>query len=86
MYILSKNTNELKLCSCCGNIVNQNEISFLCQLSQIRLGIGVRMYFTTAIYFMVIFLVAFFMYSLYAMITNINASSIFKNYLEKELT
>ena len=66
----------MKLCTCCGNIVNQKEISFLCQLDQIRLGIGVRMYFTTLIYFMLTLLIAFFLYSLYAMITNINASSI----------
>jgi hypothetical protein len=57
----------------------------LCQLGQIRLGIGVRLYFTTLIYFIVIFSAAFLMYSLYAMITNLNASSIYRFYLEAEI-
>ena len=70
-----QNTNQLQLCSCCGNIVNQKEIAFTTQLPQIKLGVGVRLYFTTLIHYTIVFLVTFVMYSLYTMITNINASS-----------
>jgi hypothetical protein len=63
------------LCGCCGNIVNQGAIGFGQALCQIKLGVGVRLYFTTLMHSIAIFILAFLMYSLYAMITNLNASS-----------
>jgi hypothetical protein len=37
--------------------------------------VGVRLYFLTLLYHVLLFLVGFFLYSLYALITNVNASS-----------
>lgn len=71
----SKNTQELKLCPCCGNIVNQTDIPFWTPLEQVRLGVGVRLYFLTVLYHSAIFLGAFFIYSLYVIVTNLAASS-----------
>jgi hypothetical protein len=64
------------LCACCGNIVNQTDIPFLTSLEQVRLGVGVRLYFSTLLYHSVIFLGAFLVYSLFGLATNLTASNI----------
>jgi hypothetical protein len=55
--------------------VNQNQIGFGSNIDNIKLGVGVRLYFMNLLYHILIFLVGFFLYSLYALITNSNASS-----------
>ena len=44
-------------------------------MEDIKLGIGTRLYFLTLLYHILVFTVAFVFYSLYALITNLNASS-----------
>lgn len=65
----------MQLCGCCGNIVNQQEIGFWADIDNIKLGVGVRLYFMNLLYHTFIFLLGFFLYSLYALITNVNASN-----------
>jgi hypothetical protein len=55
--------------------VNQVEIGFGADIDNIKLGVGVRLYFMNLLYHTLIFLLGFFLYSLYALITNANASS-----------
>ena len=65
----------MQLCPCCGNIVNKEEISFTANIENIKVGVGVRLYFMSLLYHILIFLLGFFLYSIYSLITNLNASS-----------
>jgi hydrogenase-4 membrane subunit HyfE len=47
------------------------------------MGVGVRLYFLNLLYHILIFALGFFLYSLYSIITNSNASRIIIGYIEE---
>lgn len=54
--------------------MNKEEIAFTANIENIKVGIGVRLYFMSLMYHILIFLLGFFLYSIYALVTNLKAS------------
>ena len=65
----------MKICECCGSLEQRENLSLCTSFDDINLGVGVRLYFMSLGYTALLFLFAFFLYSVYAIITNIETAS-----------
>lgn len=64
---------QIDTCPCCGLLVNSEELTFKTNLNELNLGVGVFLYFKNYLFHVVVFLLMFAIYSLFALITNIKA-------------
>ena len=76
MYSMHDNQTltDVNICDCCGKIVNKEDIPFLTDMDEVKLGIGVRLYFMTLLFNLAIFIVGFLFYSLCEVIHNMRIS------------
>ena len=63
--------SNFAVCKCCGLLLQDEELPYCTSFDELKMGVGVHLYFRSLLYNSIVFLLMFFIYSIYAMITNL---------------